>query len=421
MITSRCTLTTIIGFLCGFIIYPSVLFLLLCGGVGYFAGQILDSIDVKNQLDTFNSIHATQDIFHPEDIPEAIIIYSRKENLTSVLIDFRVDSKPQDFRLSVLKNLQEFDFRILEDASKTTFNLILEYPDCNYPKIMTMNDKKEEIHFDIKERSKDFQSALKKIVPGLEIIPSANPDLYGDINIKEMIIPLSINHQFHPPPSFMKPEIDRKSDYVGINKNNENYLAKDNIQTNFNQKDIYKELIDYPPSPDMNNGIEFDVTSEKKYINHDTIIDDLIPKENSDDSPIETSVPNLSPDDVKELKDMNARVLKSFLEEENSVDTSLGLKKANQLEENHKRLSANLQTNSDDNEESKSIKIDYSNIQTGDGDMSAVDEFNADFVNKIEKEMFKMKKKKIDSEIYEESNTFRDVLKNRSTSDNSLS
>ncbi|MFX0084081.1 MAG: DUF2273 domain-containing protein [Candidatus Hodarchaeota archaeon] len=421
MITSRCTLTTIIGFLCGFIIYPSVVFLLLCGGVGYFVGQFLDSIDVKNQLDTFNSIHATQDIFHPEDIPEAIIIYSRKENLTSVLIDFRVNSKPQDFRLSVLKNLQEFDFRIIEDANKTTFNLILEYPNCNYPKIMTMNDKKEEIHFDIKERSKDFQSALKKIVPGLEIFPSLYPDLYGDINIKEMISPLSIDYKFHPPPSFMNPETDYRSDYFGVNRNDSNTLANDNIPINFNQNNIYKELIDYPPSPDMNNGSEFDVTSEKNNINHDTIIGDLIPKGNLDNSSIEISVPDLSPDDIKELKDMNARVLKSFLEDENSDDISLGLKKANQLEENHKKLPAKLQTNSDDIEESKYIKIDYSNVQNYDGDISPVDEFSTNFVDKIEKEIFKMKKKKIDPEIYEEPNTLREVLKDRKPLDNSVS
>ncbi|MHA1969105.1 MAG: hypothetical protein ACW964_15065, partial [Candidatus Hodarchaeales archaeon] len=116
MIASRSLLTSLIGFLIGFIIYPDTIFLFLCGGVGYFVGLLLDNVDVKNQLDSlyFNSVHVTQDVFQPDDIPEAVIIYSRKEKKTIVQIDFRIDSKPQDFRLSVLKNFQEFDFRIIE-------------------------------------------------------------------------------------------------------------------------------------------------------------------------------------------------------------------------------------------------------------------------------------------------------------------
>jgi hypothetical protein len=421
MITSRCTLTTIIGFLCGFIIYPSVVFLLLCGGVGYFFGQLLDGIDVKNQLDTFNSIHATQDIFHPEEIPEAIIIYSRKENLTTVLIDFRINTKPQDFRLSVLKNLQEFEFRVMEDASKTTFNLILEYTDCNYPNILTINDKKKEMHFDIKERSKDFQTALKKIVPGLGLIASPYPDLCGEINIKEMIDSQSIDYQFSPPSSFMRPEIDSRSAFSGTNNGNNNALSRNHTTSNFKQKNVYKELIAYPPSPDMNDDGEVDVSSENNNINHDTIIGDLIPKSNSDKSSIEITVPNLSPKNVKELKDMNARVLKSFLEDDHSNNISTELKKATQLEGNNQKKPAKLQMNSGDIEESNNIKIDYSNTQNPDEDTTAIDEFDSRFVEKIDKEMGKMREKKIDPEIYKESNAIREVMRDKSTSEDSVS
>jgi hypothetical protein len=421
MITSRCTLTTIIGFLCGFIIYPSVVFLLLCGGVGYFFGQLLDGIDVKNQLDTFNSIHATQDIFHPEEIPEAIIIYSRKENLTTVLIDFRINTKPQDFRLSVLKNLQEFEFRVMEDASKTTFNLILAYTDCNYPNILTINDKKKEMHFDIKERSKDFQTALKKIVPGLGLIASPYPDLCGEINIKEMIDSQSIDYQFSPPSSFMRPEIDSRSAFSGTNNGNNNALSRNHTTSNFKQKNVYKELIAYPPSPDMNDDGEVDVSSENNNINHDTIIGDLIPKSNSDKSSIEITVPNLSPKNVKELKDMNARVLKSFLEDDHSNNISTELKKATQLEGNNQKKPAKLQMNSGDIEESNNIKIDYSNTQNPDEDTTAIDEFDSRFVEKIDKEMGKMREKKIDPEIYKESNAIREVMRDKSTSEDSVS
>ncbi|UCE14349.1 MAG: hypothetical protein JSV04_04025, partial [Candidatus Heimdallarchaeota archaeon] len=115
---SRSLLTSIIGFLIGCVIYitietASIIMIIIIGGVGYFIGLILDNADIKNHHKSFHfsSIPDTQEIFQPTDIPEALIIYTPKENLTIVSIDFHIKTKPQEFRLSVLKNLQDYQFR----------------------------------------------------------------------------------------------------------------------------------------------------------------------------------------------------------------------------------------------------------------------------------------------------------------------
>ena len=140
MIT-RSFLTTIIGFLIGWILYlviePSTTFIFLFGGFGYIIGLFLDINDRKKQLEAFHpsSIPSTHEIFHSHELPEAVVIYSIQDNTTSVLLDYRIEAKPENYRLSVLKNLQEFDFRIIEDTTQTFFSLCIEYPEFNYSSI----------------------------------------------------------------------------------------------------------------------------------------------------------------------------------------------------------------------------------------------------------------------------------------------
>ena len=198
---SRSFLTTIIGFLTGCILYlitePYTTYIFLFGGLGYVIGLILDNSDRKKQIETFHfsSIPTTHEIFYSQEIPEAVVIYSAHENTTSVLLDYRIEAKPEDYRLSVLKNLQEFDFRIIEDSSQTIFSLCIEYPEFNYPSIKETDHKKVGFYYNIKERSNDFQSAIQKLIPGIVICVVHNPDIFGNKTI-------SGNNSLSPPTSF---------------------------------------------------------------------------------------------------------------------------------------------------------------------------------------------------------------------------
>ena len=422
MLTSKSPLTTIIGFLCGFIISPTVQFLLLCGGVGYFIGQILDNIDVKNQIDTFNfnSIHATQDIFHPEDIPEAIIIYSRIDNLTTVLIDFRVDSKPQDFRLFVLKNLQEFEFRVMEDANKTTINLILEYPNCNYPEISTIVEQKKVMHFDIIERSKDFLSAVQKIVPGLNLVTTAYPDLYVDLNIKDVIKPSNSDFQFPPSSPIMKPKFDHNTNLSTVATRINSPSPTINSTSTINRDTIHQPLIDYPPVPEKNSDDEInDISSnddENDDLNDETIMKDLISDSNEQRESL--NVPNLTPDDVKNLKDMNVRAFNNFLDENDSENTLHPLTKANKLENTIQDQSSEMNNEKEEIEESSELHIDYSNTQKSQEDTSIIDDFSFKFIDQLKRGKIK---KELNLEIQEEVTTLREAFKDKKTSKNSAS
>jgi hypothetical protein len=183
---TRSLLTTIIGFLIGCILYlsiePHTTFIFLFGGLGYLIGMILDNTDRKKQLETFHfsSIPSTHEIFHSDEIPEAVFIYSTHDNTTSVLLDYKIEAKPENYRLSVLKNLQEFDFRIIEDTSQTFFSLCIQYPEFNYPAIKEIPHQKIEFFYDIKERSDDFQGAIQKLIPGIIISIIQNPDIFGN-------------------------------------------------------------------------------------------------------------------------------------------------------------------------------------------------------------------------------------------------
>jgi hypothetical protein len=177
---------TIIGFLFGSLLYltiePSIYFIFLFGGVGYFIGVIFDSSDYRKQQENLHisSIRTTHEIFHPDELPEGVIIYSSLDNVTSVLLDFQVERKPENYRLSVLKNLQEYDFRVIEDSSKTLFSLCIEYPEFNYPAILNSDIRVKKFLFNIKERSGDFQGAIQKIIPGIILSKVTNPDIFGN-------------------------------------------------------------------------------------------------------------------------------------------------------------------------------------------------------------------------------------------------
>jgi hypothetical protein len=157
-------------------------FLFLFGGVGYFIGVIFDNHDYSQHQKTFHltSIPHTHEIFHPAELPESVIIYSSLDNVTTVFLDFQVERKPENYRLSVLKNLQDYDFRVIEDSSKTTFSLCITISEFNYPSILNSNNRVEKFLYDIKERGIDFQSAIQKIIPGIVLSKVINPDIFGN-------------------------------------------------------------------------------------------------------------------------------------------------------------------------------------------------------------------------------------------------
>jgi len=199
---TRSLLTTIIGFLIGCILYliiaPYTTFIFLLGGLGYVIGLILDNSDRKREIETFHfsSIPSTHEIFHCSEVPEAVVIYSAHDNTTSVLLDYKIEAKPENYRLSVLKNLQEFDFRIIEDTSQTIFSLCIEYPEFHYPSLKEIQHRMSEFYYDIKERSNDFQGAIQKLIPGIVITVVQNPDILGNEILN------SNNFSSTPPSSF---------------------------------------------------------------------------------------------------------------------------------------------------------------------------------------------------------------------------
>ncbi|MHA1994992.1 MAG: DUF2273 domain-containing protein [Candidatus Hodarchaeales archaeon] len=185
---SKNILTTIIGFLFGYLLYSvidsSTMFIFLFGGIGYFIGLILDNADRRLQIDKFHfsNIASSHEVFYSDILPEAVIIYSMFDNITTVLLDYKIDAKPEDYRLSVLKNLQEFDFRVIEDSSKTIFSLNIEFPEFKYSTITNSETELGKFFYDIREQSIDFQRAVQKIIPGLVLSTIERPDIFGDQN-----------------------------------------------------------------------------------------------------------------------------------------------------------------------------------------------------------------------------------------------
>ncbi|MHA1974465.1 MAG: hypothetical protein ACTSW1_15815 [Candidatus Hodarchaeales archaeon] len=230
--------TMIIGFLTGAVLYLTILeldalIMLITTGVGYVVGEILDTMEDKGQKDilSFSNMAINQEIYHIDGLPEALVIYSLEEERTIVRIDFRIDAKPQNFRLSVLKNLQNFQFRVVEDAQKTVFSLTLDFPDFNYPLALEDVSKKEEFHLAIKERALDFKTAITKIIPGLILVPVSNETFYKPKNPKDITMT----------PPFSESSNDKDNDNNLPDKNEK--VPESNSEQIIDEQVIFKDLI----------------------------------------------------------------------------------------------------------------------------------------------------------------------------------
>jgi hypothetical protein len=438
-------LTTVIGFLIGCVMYltieSSTLIVFISGGVGYFLGLILDSADIKDQMETFHftSIPPTQQLFQVNDIPEAHIMYSLKENMTSVVIDFRVDIKPQNFHLSVLKNLQDYEFRVIEDANKTIFSLSLEYPECNYPNLLSTNQT-DSLHFDIRERSHDFQGALQKIVPGLVLNPILYPDLFGD-ELDQYLQPPSSSPSKPSPP-----RTDSKRIFSDLSDDNS---AVSSYSFGFNRKTISQELIDYPSKPDVEETSQNlinplnrseseknpdmlqnkDSIDEGSGVDESEIMNDLLKSSQTvNETATESETPHVSPEDVQKLKDVNLKNFGIFLNEDYSIsppslssrsgllsadkiasmaediptdkDTpnsthsidDMAPKKTDTSSPDDKSVKLKLESDNEetDNQDTYSVKIDYSSLFSSENEMKKepkLNDFNMGFIGRIDKYM----------------------------------
>ena len=322
---------------------------LVMGCVGYFLGLILDNADIKRQLETFHfsNLPATQDVVQSDDIPEAKIVYSPKENLTTVVINFRVDTTPQDFLLSVIKNLQERQVRIAEDSGKTILSLTLDYPECNYPQLSFSASQTKEFHFDIREHSLDFQNAVQKIIPGLVFTSDLQQEEEGTHDYHGIFLDRSSQS---PPPSpsssntFPKPS---------------NFTTKD-VDVRINHADLLR------PNPELeaiNQDLilQNDITSPQRTSeeNQDMIDESKIMRNLLPSSSIEPEVPDLSPEDVQRLTNHNEGQLDVFLNGKPLETSSSSLVTADRLADIDQEDSYSSITNENKeacNEESSSDK-----------------------------------------------------------------
>ena len=285
MMLNRSILTAIIGFLVGCLFYyvadAGVVIILVMGVSGYFFGLFLDNADVKHHLDHFSTLSSSDEIFHQSELPEALISYSKRENLTIVSVDFQVETKPQTFRLSVLKNLQDHQFRILEDSNQTIFSLTLDFPEISYPKIIDSPNLQKEFHYNIRERSQDFQNAVQKIVPGLVLSKCNFPDSFSDEIFQDYLgsVPLR-------PPQLPPRPSTSNSDY-GHHDDSEGPIRS--VQ-------------------------DFDL-NENQMMSESQIMDDLLAG-----SSTEPKIPDLSPTEAQRLKDSNQRQLEAFLNENDNSE-----------------------------------------------------------------------------------------------------
>lgn len=286
------------------------------GVVGYFIGLILDNAEQKSLH--FSSIPVTQEIFQLADIPEALIMYTPKENLTTVSIDFQVKTKPQEFRLSVLKNLQDYQFRVLEDFSKTIFSLNLDYPECNYPKLASSPQEVAEFRFDIHERSLDFQNAVQKIVPGIVLSKINYPNLYIEDFSSHQITQTSS-------PSMIPIESSSLNSISSSKNGNTSDPSHHTSTIKFDRESVFKELISYPPNPEMGNGSfenlrvsHPDFSKGEDKIGELEIMEDLFASSASDESN-DLIIPSSSRKDVQQESNSSQRRFNEFLNDEDSA------------------------------------------------------------------------------------------------------
>jgi len=301
---SRSILTTIIGVLFGAVIYLSseagIIIIFLTGGVAYFIGLILEDIELKqqNQFFSFSNLEMSEKISYPDEIPGAMIIYSLKQNRTTVIMDFRVDAKPQNFRLSVLKNLTNFEFRVSEDAFKTIFSLTLDFPNLNYLQLIKDPRQLTEFHLSLKERLEDFKTTLLKIIPGLVVSVVSKLGL-SELNSSSHILPIGIQDPSYsllaPPTKFscenkFPDEPNITNDKI-LDSENDSFNIKDNesgIGNNFN------------PFPD----------SEEEFI-----LEDLNQSNESVNSGLIDPEVDIPFEEVQNIKDHTNTYFKTHLEE----------------------------------------------------------------------------------------------------------
>ncbi|MFW9780560.1 MAG: hypothetical protein ACFFE8_17090 [Candidatus Heimdallarchaeota archaeon] len=175
---NRSSLVAIIGFLSGLVV--SLLWdlpkeLIYVGGLGgYLIGLFLDRADTRQQIETqhFSAHSPLHQRFTLDSHPHATVIYSARENVTAVILYYQVTEKPTDFRLSVIKNLRDFQFRISERDTNTRIGIELTYPEFNYPHHAHEGTTAyHDFLFDVEEKGRDFQTAFQKVVPGLTLLP----------------------------------------------------------------------------------------------------------------------------------------------------------------------------------------------------------------------------------------------------------
>ena len=309
---SRSILTTIIGVLFGAVIYLSseagIIIIFLTGGVAYFIGLILEDIELKqqNQFFSFSNLEMSEKISYPDEIPGAMIIYSLKQNRTTVIMDFRVDAKPQNFRLSVLKNLTNFEFRVSEDAFKTIFSLTLDFPNLNYLQLIKDPRQLTEFHLSLKERLEDFKTTLLKIIPGLVVSVVSKLGL-SELNSSSHILPIGIQDPSYsllaPPTKFscenkFPDEPNITNDKI-LDSENDSFNIKDNesgIGNNFN------------PFPD----------SEEEFI-----LEDLNQSNESVNSGLIDPEVDIPFEEVQNIKDHTDTYFKTHLEEGGTLSLPL--------------------------------------------------------------------------------------------------
>ena len=359
MIT-RSFLTTIIGFLIGWILYlviePSTTFIFLFGGFGYIIGLFLDINDRKKQLEAFHpsSIPSTHEIFHSHELPEAVVIYSIQDNTTSALLDYRIEAKPENYRLSVLKNLQEFDFRIIEDTTQTFFSLCIEYPEFNYSSIREIHKQRTEFFYDIEERSNDFQGAIRKLIPGIVINTVQNPDIFGSETEKG-------DKSLTPSPYSSFPSSPKK--YSGIrpdkkeNDSNSFFTIEGNeeeLESEISESDSSSDQIAEESSISEKNIIEDLNTTPTVIHDHNTLTSMYTPPEENEDLNLQQNK------EIKSKIDRESKTL-SILTAKQIEDSQDSILTHDEIEKDEKKSEIEL---IDFEEEKKSTQgiIDYSSL-----------------------------------------------------------
>ena len=382
-------LTTIIGFLLGTVIYLSseagfaVIFLTGC--VAYFIGLILDEFELKhrNQLFSFSNLEMNEKIFYPEEIPVATVIYSLKENRTTVIMDLRVDAKPQNFRLSVLKNLTKFEFRVSEDALKTIFSLTLDFPDLNYPVLIQNPKQLTEFHLSLKERLEDFKATLLKIIPGLVISSITKSEL---LEIDSGSNFLTTEYQNPPSSLWLTPKQPSAEITFPDGSSSTNKYDSTSEINNFNNKE-------------SESGIE-QIFKSSSEVEEDFILEDLNQSNIVVNPELIDPKVDIPSEEIQNLKNSNNKYFDAYLEEGGRppmpFTTSI-------LSEEVITDQATSQLSIEPSKEPKQeLEIDYSKVQNIGSSDELFEKFNKNFTNKIENQLNKQKDKSLQEQIQKE-------------------